>query len=227
MAREGYQDRLTELRGDVVTMAGVALDQYEAAVEVLDSGDPAEAQRVIGDDQVLNDWYLDIESDCVELIALQQPVATDLRFIASSFKVVTDLERVGDLATNLARYGRDVGAEPLSPVEVGPIATEAGAMVEDAMDAYATEDPDAAREVAARDDDLDDQCRAASEAVVRELLTTTDPGMGMDPGDVESTLAGVSHALLTIRDLERVGDHAVNICARTLYMVENDDALIY
>jgi len=94
-------------------------------------------------------------------------------------------------------------------------------MVEEAMAAYAVSDVDAAREVAAKDDELDEQCRQASEAIVRTLLTA-DSGI-----DVEAELENVSRTLLTIRDIERVGDHAVNICARTLYMVDNDDELIY
>lgn len=224
MARKSYQSQLEHLRAEVGAMAETTLERYAAAVDVLDSGDPMAAQRIIEGDEDINQWYLDIEDDCIELLALQQPVASDLRFIASSFKIVTDLERIGDLATNLAQYGRESEGNLVSNADVAPIAQEAGDMVEAAMAAYERGDADAAREVAARDADLDDLCQDASEALVRELLTTTTVG---DVDQVESTLENVSRALLTIRDLERVGDHAVNICARTLYMVENDDGLLY
>jgi phosphate transport system protein len=203
-------------------MADRALKRYDQSTTVLETGDTQLARRIIERDRELNEWYLDIESECVELIALQQPVASDLRFIASSFKIATDLERIGDLATNLAAYGRDAAGELLETVDVAPIATEAGEMARDAMEAYTTDNADQARDIAARDDQLDDQCRQASERVVRTLLTVDTRSL-----DIESTLEDASRALLTVRDIERVGDHAVNICARTLYMVENDEALIY
>ncbi len=222
MARTSYQERLEDLRGNVGAMADRALDRYDQSVTVLETGDAELARRIIEGDRELNEWYLDIESECVELIALQQPVASDLRFIASSFKITTDLERIGDLATNLAAYGREAAGELLETVDVAPLATEAGEMARDAMEAYTTDDAAQARDTAARDDQLDDQCRQASERVVRSLLT-----VDTRPFDIESTLEDVSRALLAVRDIERVGDHAVNICARTLYMVENDEALIY
>ena len=218
MPRESYQDQLEQLRDDVVAMAELTLERYETAVEVLETGDRELAERVITGDHDINERYLALESDCIELFALQQPVAGDLRFVASSFKIITDLERVGDLATNLARYGRE--ANGTFSVEVAPLARTASDLVTDAVEAYRTEDADAARAVAGRDDMLDERCLAATETVVRELVTT-------EAVAVESTLERTPRALLTIRDVERVGDHAVNICARTLYMVEHSDALLY
>jgi len=223
MARNSYQSQLDDLRAEVTAMADTTVERYEQALSVLESGDREAADWIIEHDEDINQWYLDIESDCIELLALQQPVASDLRFIASSFKIVTDLERIGDLATNLARYGREAEGDLLTTVDVAPLAEVAGEMVTDAMEAYATEDPELARQVALRDDDLDSDCRTVSEQVVRELMTTQAAG----GRGVDATVEDVSRALLTIRDLERVGDHAVNICARTLYMVENDDELIY
>ena len=222
MPREAYQERLENLRGEVGAMADRALDQFEESVDVLASGDEMRAQSVIEADESLNEWYLDIESECIDLFALQQPVASDLRFVASSFKIATDLERIGDLATNLAAYGRDADGELFPEVEVEPIAAEAGEMVEEAITAYTHGDADRARAVAADDDTVDDLCLAASEAIVRELVA-----MEQSEAPMDATLEDVSLALLTIRDLERIGDHAVNICARTVYMVESDDELIY
>lgn len=222
MARNSYRDRLDRLRGEVGAMADVALDRYREAVSVLETGDPETARRVIDGDEELNDWYLDIERECIDLFALQQPVASDLRFVASSFKIVTDIERIGDLATNLASYGRDAGGDFSDQVAVEPIADSAGSMVADAMDAYTRGDAAAARTVAARDEQLDEQCKHASETVVRELMTTR-----IARDNLDERLERATRALLTIRDLERVGDHAVNVCARTLYMTETDDGLIY
>jgi phosphate transport system protein len=221
MPRENYEDRLAALRADVTAMARTALDRYETALDVLETGDTEQAQRVIEGDHELNQRYLDIESDCIELLALQQPVASDLRFVASSFKIVTDIERVGDLATNLARYGREAGGG--LDIHATQIGETAGEMFEAAMVAYVDDDAEAARAIAARDDTLDERCRETTEAVIRDLMTTR----AWEPDGVGQRLQSASRELLTVRDIERVGDHAVNICARTLYMVEYDDDLIY
>jgi phosphate transport system protein len=221
MPRESYRDRLRALRGQVGAMGDRVLDQYRDATAVLETGDPMDAEAIIQSDKSLNEWYLDIESECVDLLALQQPVAGDLRFVASSFKIVTDLERIGDLATNLAAYGRDSGGELVGPVDLPSIAATAAEMIEAAMNAYARDDASLARETASRDENLDRQCKRASDALVRRLLTD-DPDGGID-----AALENVSRTLLTIRDLERIGDHAVNVCARTVYMVEHEEDLLY
>ena len=221
MARRGYEAKLEALRDDVTGMADTALERYDTALDVLETGDTETADQIIEGDHELNQQYLDLESDCIELLALEQPVAGDLRFVASSFKIITDLERIGDLATNLARYGREAGGG--LDIHADPIGPRAGEMVADAIAAYAADDVETVRAIADRDEALDEACRAASEAVIRDLVTTR----AWDPDEVESTLERASRALLMIRDIERVGDHAVNICARTLYMVEYDDALIY
>jgi Phosphate uptake regulator len=106
-------------------------------------------------------------------------------------------------------------------------------MVADAMAAYEAGDADACRRIDARDDDLDERCRRASEAVVRDLLeadrarSAENRTAANDADELAAALNEVSSALLAVRDIERVGDHAVNIAARTLYMVDNDDELIY
>ncbi len=223
MARNSYQSQLDDLRGQVTAMAETTLERYDMAAEVLETGDQQRAMQVIEGDEDINDWYLDIESDCIQLLALQQPVAGDLRFIASSFKIITDLERIGDLATNLARYGSEADGTLLETTDVLPLVDQSRALVSDAMDAYARDDAGAARNIAATDDELDLASRQTSERLVRELLTSTQPA----DDQLDTTLEDISRALLTIRDLERIGDHGVNICARTLYMVENDDELIY
>jgi len=220
MPRTSYQDELATLRGEVGAMADLSLDRYWEAVEVLQTGDPEQARRIIDSDGELNEWYLDIERECIDLIALQQPLASDLRFVASSFKIVTDLERIGDQACNLAEYGRELDGS--IEIDVEPIARLAGEMVEDAMAAYTRHDAETARSVAARDEQLDEQCKRASETIVRQLMTGA---VGAEP--IEQRLQRVSRLLVTIRDIERVGDHAVNISARTQYMIENDDDLIY
>lgn len=226
MARESYQERLEELREDVLYMSELVLERLRDGLDALEQKDETLARDVIEGDHEINQLYLDLEQDCIDLLALQQPVAGDLRFIASSFKVITDLERIGDLATNLAGYAEDAEQDRYPDVDVQALGDEVIAMVEDAMIAYEAEDPGACREISARDDEVDAMCERASQVVVRDLIER-EVGSDADPQEIEDILQDVSRLLLTIRDLERVGDHAVNISARTLYMVESDDELIY
>ena len=221
MARESYQEQLEALLSDTTEMSEVVIERYETALRALENKNESLARTVIDGDDEINELYLGLEGDCIDLFALQQPVASDLRFVASSFKILTDLERIGDLATNLAGYALEAERERYPEVDVIYIGTEAGAMVSEAMDAYNRADPDAAREVAARDDEIDRLCGAASDAVIEDLLRTEYGDEGME------TMDDVSRLLLTIRDLERVADHAVNICARTVYMTDHDPELIY
>lgn len=223
MPRESYQAQLEDLREDVLYMSEVVLERLRMGLDALSRKDERLAREVIEGDAEINRMYLDLEGDCIDLFALQQPVAGDLRFIASSFKIITDLERVADLATNLGEYTLRAERDVFPEVDVQGIGSFTQEMVEDAMDAYATEDAATCYAIDERDDELDGLCERASETVVRDLIETE-----LDAGeDVEQLMADVSRLLLTIRDLERVGDHAVNISARTLYMVANDDELIY
>ena len=232
MPRENYQRRLDGLRASVVDMSDLVIERYAAAIDAAETGDDDLAREVIEGDHEVNERYLAVEDDCTELLALQQPVAGDLRLVTASFKISTDLERVADLATNLAGYGAAEGG--LHPaVDFRELADVAGEMVADAVAAYEAGDAEASRAVAARDDDLDERCRIASEAVVRDLLeadraqAARNGTAEREPGQLADAIDDVSRALLAIRDLERVGDHAVNIAARALYMAENDDELIY
>ncbi|MFC4542637.1 phosphate signaling complex protein PhoU [Halosolutus amylolyticus] len=219
MSRNEYQHQLDALREDVLEMSDLVCSRLRRALEAYESKDGDLADRVIAGDHEINRLYLDLEQDCIDLLALQQPVAGDLRFVAASFKIITDLERIGDLAVNLAEYAQQAERNRYPDVDIAHVGTETIAMVEDAMQAYAADDATATHDVAAMDDEIDDRCERASRIVVQDLVET-----GRDEDDL---LEDVSRMLLTIRDIERVGDHAVNIAARTLYMVDNDDELIY
>ncbi len=221
MPRNQYQQQLGQLRTNVVNMSELVCERLDDALRALETKDGTLAEGVIEGDAEINQLYLDLESDCIELFALQQPVAGDLRFVASSFKIITDLERIGDLATNLAEYAITAERDRYPEIDIAHLGTEAGSMVGEAVAAYEADNAAAARAVAARDDELDRLCSEANAVVVRDLL-------GTDYGDEYTALIDdVQRLLLTIRDLERVGDHAVNICARTVYMVDHDDELIY
>ncbi len=220
MSRESYRERLTALRDDVLSLAEFVTDRLRDALEALDAHDEQTARRVIESDDEVNELYLELESDCVDLLALQQPVAGDLRLIVASFKILTDLERIGDLAVNLAEYALDAAYTLAPEVDVRQIGDAVVDSVEAATAAFAEEDAAACAAVDEKDNEIDTLCEAASETVVRTLVTR-------DADDGDELLSEVSRLLLTIRDLERVGDHAVNVAARTLFAVENDDSLLY
>jgi phosphate transport system protein len=222
MPRDEYQAALETLQDDVRSFGADAVDHLDRGLRALDESDRTLARELVDGDDAIDDRYLALEGDCIDLLALEQPVATDLRVVVASFKILTDLERVGDLATNLARYSL-AGDDRLASVDVVAIGEVARDQVVAALDAYADADAAAARTVAARDDDVDALCQRASDRVVRDLI---EDEAGGDAWAVERLMDDVSRLLLTVRDLERVGDHAVNVAARTVYMVESDPQLI-
>src|SRR6056297_1844225 len=226
MPRESYQELLESLREDVLYMSELVLDRLRLGLSAIEQKDEELAWEVIDGDDEINQLYLDLEQHCIDLLALQQPVASDLRFIAASFKIITDLERIGDLATNLAEYSLEAEQDVFPEVDIQAISDVVIEMIEDAMVAYDEEDTDLCFELSETDDVVDDRCEIASESVVRDLIEREMDG-GSSDEEIEQLMADVSRLLLTIRDIERVGDHAVNIAARTLYMVDNVAALIY
>ena len=226
MARESYQELLESLREDILYMSELVLDRLRLGLSALEQKDEELAWEVIEGDDEINQLYLDLEQDCIDLLALQQPVASDLRFIAASFKIITDLERIGDLATNLGEYSLEAERDVFPEVDIQDIAAVTIEMVEDAMDAYDRKDSELCYTISETDDVVDERCEAASEAVVRDLIER-EIDADSSGEEIEQLMTDVSRLLLTVRDIERVGDHAVNIAARTLYMVENDADLIY
>jgi phosphate transport system protein len=223
--RERFQEDLDGLRGQVLELGEAVEKQVADGLRALDTDDKELARAVVDGDDAINDRYLELESDCIHLFALQQPVAGDLRIVASSFKILTDLERIGDLATNFGKYTITESHASPPDDEVIEIGWDALEMVVLALDAYENDDVERCYDVARRDDHVDALCQHASEEVVRDLI-----GREWEAGDawgVEHLLDDVARLLLTIRDIERVGDHAVNIAARTLYLIDQDSTLLY
>ena len=215
-----YEERLGALRDDVVSMGDLVVERLRDSLTALEDKDDELAGRIAEGDDEINSLYLKTERECTDLIALQQPMAGDLRFVVASFKITTDLERVGDLAVNLADRAAVARQPRFSEVDVQEIGAFAASMVEDAVAAYEDGDVATSRGVAESDDVLDTRCEGANRRVVRQLMRGT-----VDDSTSE-LVRDASNLLLTVRDLERVGDHAVNVAARTLYMVENDDELL-
>jgi phosphate transport system protein len=161
---------------------------------------------------------LRIEKACVDLVSLQQPVARDVRLITASFKIITDLERIGDLAVNLGDYCCAAEALELVPPEtiesVGRLALE---MLAEAMRAFAEHDPERAEQVIRRDHDLDAMTWGTIRAFVKRLYLSEQ--QVHDDAEAERISSQAMPILLSMRDLERVGDHAENIAGRVVYIV--------
>jgi phosphate transport system protein len=220
VTRESFREELRDLRAAVVALGRDVLDGFERAADALADGDEAAAREVIEGDAAVNERYLDLESRCIDLLALQQPVAGDLRFVTSTFKILTDIERIGDLATNLAEQALQKRADHVPDVNVADLTDIAAEMVVAALDAYERGDPEACHAVADQDDELDGLCQRVADIVIEDLV-------GREGTVDDDLLTGVRRLLLTVRDVERVGDHAVNIAARTLYMIEGSETLLY
>jgi len=222
MPREQYQSQLVRLREDVLTIGQIVIERFRMGLDVIETRQEALARKIRDSDKEVNELYLDIESICVDLFALQQPVATDLRFIVASFRISTDPERIADLAVNLAEYSVEVDEETFPDVDLREIGNVAVEMLGDAIEAYSAEDTWGCHEVAADDDELDALCERSGKVIVRDLI---EAEMRSEAA-TEDLMRDVFWLTLVIRDLERIGDHIVNIAVRTLYMIENDAELI-
>jgi len=222
MPRESFQASLADLQDDVLALGETVAARLRRAVAAIENHDPDLARYVRDGDEEINELYLDIESDCIDLLTLQQPVAGDLRAVAASFKIITDLERIGDLATNLGRYELEMNRDSPPRADLAAIGHLVAEQLDEALTAYARRDAELCRDIAARDDEVDDLCADTADGLVRGLVRQSHVDTPID-----ATLGSAQRVLLTLRDLERVGDHAVNVAARTLYMVESDDELLY
>jgi len=225
MVREQYQKELRNLREGIIELGVKVHRQLEQGLKALLEGDLALADKLDQYDEAIDQQSLALEKLCVELLALQQPVAVDLRLITSSYKIATDLERVADLAVNLGEYARD--SQKLQIVSVdevkkaGDIALE---MLADTMQAYEHKDMERAKAVIKRDTSLDTACWRIIRGFIKQLMLTQMAEQNEQQAEENSSQALT--ILLSMRDLERVGDHAVNIAARVIYLVSGSHKYI-
>jgi phosphate transport system protein len=210
MARH-FHEELEALKQTLLAMGGLVEDQIRRVMRALTERDDGMAQNVIDRDQQVNTYDVEVDEKCVELLALYQPTAGDLRFITTAMKIVTDLERIGDQAVNIAQRTLELNQEPqLKPyIDLPRMADKAQRMVKESLDAFVTRDTELARAVCGKDSEVD----ALKEQVFRELLTymMTDP----------KTIPRAIRLILVSRFLERVADHATNIAEMVIYMVES------
>jgi phosphate transport system protein len=206
-----FHEELEALQQTLLAMGGLVEDQIRRAMRALLERDDVLAQDVIDRDRQVNAYDLEIDEKSVELLALHQPAAGDLRFITTAMKVVTDLERIGDQAVNIAQRTLELNREPqLKPyIDLPRMAERAQRMVKESLDAFVTRDTALARRVCGEDAEVD----ALKEQIFRELLTY----MMADP----KTIPRAIRLILISRFLERVADHATNIAEMVIYMVES------
>jgi phosphate transport system protein len=204
-----FQEELESLQGRLLEMGGLAEERVRAAVQGLAARDPAAIDKVLRGDEPVNRLHIEVDERCFRLLALYQPMATDLRAIVAAVKINTDLERVGDLAVNIAEAAqRYVGHAPVKKlIDIPKMGEIAQSMLRDSLDAYVKRDTALAHQVLNEDDELD----GLKTQVFRELLTY----MLQDPSTVEPSL----DLILVSRHLERIGDHATNIAEDVIFMV--------
>ncbi len=212
-----YDQDLTHLRNLVLEMGGLVEDQVNRAMDALDEEDIAEAREVIARDQLINGLEVKADEASISLVALRQPLASDLRLVMSLYKAVTDLERIGDEAERIARMVVHIYDTAVSPPsnklfrDVLAMAELAKAMLHGALDALARVDADKAIAVAQSDHDLDNQFQDGMRRLITYMME--DPRL-------------IGHAIdviFMLRSLERIGDHAKNIAEYVIYLVKGKD----
>jgi phosphate transport system protein len=206
-----FHEELDGLKQTLLAMGGLVEDQIRRVMTALLERDSELAQEVIDRDQRVNLYDVEVDEKCVELLALYQPAAGDLRFITTAMKIVTDLERIGDQAVNIAQRALELNREPqLKPyIDLPRMAASAQRMVKESLDAFVSRDTALARRVCGEDSEVD----ALKEQIFRELLTF----MMEDP----KTIPRAIRLILISRFLERVADHATNIAEMVIYMVDS------
>lgn len=208
-----FQEELEQLKARLLEMGGLAEDRVRLAVRGLVERDLSLVERVLAGDVAINQLHMEIDDRGFKLLALHQPMAVDLRAIVSAVKINTDLERVGDLAVNIAEAVRRYLQHPpvKELIDIPRMTGLAQDMLRDALDAYVRRDLTLAQTVLDRDDELD----ALKTQVFRDLLEF----MLRDPATIEPSL----DLILISRHLERIGDHATNVAEDVIFMVSAKD----
>jgi phosphate transport system protein len=210
-----YDAELESVRAKVLQMGGLVEQQIVQALEALVHADPKLADEVISNDHRVNALEVSIDEDCCHIIARRQPAAGDLRMIMMVVKTITDLERIGDEATKIARVAQKIyESDRMYSPRFGEIKTMVGLvreMLRTSLDAFARLDMTKTAEVARQDEEVDERFRAA----MRQLITF----MLEDPRTISMSL----EVLFVAKAIERIGDHAKNIAEYVVYMVKGKD----
>jgi phosphate transport system protein len=208
--KEHFAEQLEDLRRNLILLGGEVERQIQRAIEALIEPDEKKAGEVIAADEEIDRMEMMVEDQAVNLLALQQPVAVDLRFLVASLKINNDLERIGDHAVNIAEGAqRLAGQRPFKPfIDIPYMAEVAMSMLKQSLDAFVNRDAELAKRVIKKDDILDEK----NVSIIRELLTY----MAEHPSLITYCLELISIS----KNLERVGDLATNICEDTIFIAE-------
>jgi len=208
-----FEEDLELLKKRLLEMGGLAEEQVRLVIQGLVERTPSVLDQVLTGDEPINTLQIEIDNRCFTLLALHQPMAVDLRTIMAATKISVDLERVGDLAVNIAEAAkRSILHPPVKRlIDIPRMATLAQQMLRDSLDAFVRRDTALAQHVLDEDDKLD----ALKDQIFRELLTF----MLQDPATIEPSL----DLILISRHLERIGDHATNVAEDVIFMVSARD----
>lgn len=200
---------MDRLHRDILSMCSTVEENITEAVRAVQNRSAGPAEELAVRDREVNDLDIRIEEECLKILALYHPVANDLRRVAAVLKITGELERVGDLAVNIAERSASLAAFPDFPMpsQLSEMATESLAMLHSSIDSYIEQDAEAAREVIAKDDVVDD----LNDVLIASLRTD----MVGNPSLVEPGM----HLFSVIRHIERVADHATNIAEDVVYLI--------
>jgi phosphate transport system protein len=204
------QTELARLKRKVLSLSALVENRVHQAVKSLHERDGALAQEVIDGDWEIDDLEVEVEEECLKILALYQPVASDLRFIVALFKINNDLERIGDLAVNIARKALALAGktEFRFPFDMLALSRDAEGMLRDSLDCLVSLDVALARQICARDEDINRMKRAFRDLVEQQIRVQPEQ------------LALLLKLLGAVRNLERVADLATNIAEDVVYLVE-------
>lgn len=205
-----FEDELQDLKGKLLKMGSLVEDAIKYSIQALVERDNSLAHRIIDNDRLVNTLDVEIDEESIRLIALRQPKASDLRFITMAMKITTDLERMGDMAVNIAERALELSEEPvLKPyIDIPRMRVIAQGMTRDALDAFVRKDRQLAMDVITRDDEVD----KLKHDVLQELAFF----MVQDP----TTVTRAMKVSFVAQYLERIADHATNIAEMVIYLVE-------
>ncbi|MCX4189893.1 phosphate signaling complex protein PhoU [Methylophaga sp. OBS3] len=209
-----FEKELQDIRTRVLAMGGLVEQQIDNAMDALITGNSELAREVISTDDQVNELDILIDEECIQIIALRQPTASDLRLVTGILKTITDLERMGDEAVRIARMALNLSEKDRPKKnyrELQSLGQHVRNMLHDALDAFARFDVDSALAVAQEDMNVD----AEYESILRQLMTY----MMEDP----RTVSRVVDMMWSARSLERIGDHSRNVAEHIIYLVEGKD----
>jgi phosphate transport system protein len=206
------QREIANLKKKILALGAVVEERVRQAVQAVGRRDEVQAQKIIDADTEIDRMEVEIEEDCLKVLALYQPVAVDLRFIVSVLKINNDLERIGDLAVNIAERAIFLASQArlYDPLDIPLISEKVQVMLKKSLDALVNADLELAREVCAADDEVDFLNRGMHEKVRAEIRRNID------------VLQGASQLLDVSRFLERIADQATNIAEDVIYMVQGE-----